>query len=76
MQATENDVRKLYEPFGEIEEVDLLKRPDGKLVGCAFVQFKRVEDASKAIFNTNKKELLGKSFFCNNEESFARLDIS
>ncbi|XP_043267883.1 RNA-binding protein 28 [Venturia canescens] len=59
-KATENDVRRLYEPFGEIEQIDLLKRPDGKLVGCGFVQFKRVEDASKAIFNTNKKELLGR----------------
>lgn len=61
MQATEADIRKLYEPFGQIEEIDLLRRPDGKLVGCGFVQFKRVEDASKAIFNTNKKELLGKT---------------
>jgi len=28
-------------------------------MGCGFIRFKRVEDASKAIFNTNKKELLG-----------------
>jgi len=35
-----------------------LKRPDGNPVGC-FIDFKRVEDASKAIFNTNKKEFLG-----------------
>ena len=59
-QVTEADVRQLYEPFGEIEEINLLRRPDGKPVGCGFVQFKRVVDASKAIFNTNKKEFLGK----------------
>lgn len=52
-------MRKFYKPFGEIEEINLLKHPDGKLVGCGFVQFKRVEDASKAIFNTNKKEFFG-----------------
>lgn len=58
-QATEKDVKRLYEPFGEIREVNLLKRPDGNPVGCGFICFKRVEDASKAIFNTNKKEFLG-----------------
>lgn len=59
-QVTEADVKRLYEPFGEIEEINLLRRPDGKPVGCGFVQFKRVTDASKAIFQTNKKEFLGK----------------
>jgi len=52
-------VRRFYEPFGEIREINLLKRPDGNPVGCGFICFKRVEDASKAIFNTNKKEFLG-----------------
>lgn len=52
-------MRKFYTPFGEIKEINLLKRPNGKLVGCGFIQFKRMEDASKAIFNTNKKEFLG-----------------
>ncbi|XP_057329594.1 RNA-binding protein 28 [Microplitis mediator] len=59
-KATEEDIRRLYEPFGQIEQIELLKRPDGKLVGCGFVQFKRLEDASKAIFKTNKQEFLGR----------------
>ncbi|XP_043472626.1 RNA-binding protein 28-like isoform X2 [Leptopilina heterotoma] len=59
-KITEGDVRRLYEPFGEIEEINLLRRPDGKPVGCGFVQFKRVTDASKAIFQTNKQEVLGR----------------
>lgn len=58
-QVTEDDIRNLYTPYGPIEQIDLLKRPDGKPVGCGFVQFKRIEDASKAIFNTNKQEFLG-----------------
>ncbi|KAK0099071.1 hypothetical protein PV326_008385 [Microctonus aethiopoides] len=59
-KVTEDDIRNLYAPYGPIEQIDLLKRPDGKPVGCGFVQFKRIEDASKAIFNTNKQEFLGR----------------
>ncbi|XP_076302436.1 LOW QUALITY PROTEIN: RNA-binding protein 28-like [Lasioglossum baleicum] len=60
-KATEVDVRKLYEPFGEILEINFPKRPNGTPVGCCFIQFNHLEDASKAIFNTNKKEFLGNS---------------
>ncbi|KAG5321548.1 RBM28 protein, partial [Acromyrmex heyeri] len=63
-KATEEDIRRFYEPFGEIKEINFLKRPDGNLVGC-FIDFKRVEDASKAIFNTNKKEFLGRNISTN-----------
>lgn len=63
-KATEEDVKRFYAPFGEIREINLLKRPDGNLVGCGFVHFKHVEDASKAIFNTNKKEFLGRNINC------------
>ncbi|XP_063993576.1 RNA-binding protein 28-like [Diachasmimorpha longicaudata] len=59
-EVTEDDVRKLYEPFGQIEQIDLLRRPDGKPVGCGFIQFKRIEDASRAIFKTNKTEFLSR----------------
>ncbi|XP_076619291.1 RNA-binding protein 28 [Colletes latitarsis] len=59
-KATENDIRKFYEPFGQIEEINVLKREDGSLVGCCFIQFKKLEDASKAIFNTHKKEFHGR----------------
>ncbi|XP_018051317.1 PREDICTED: RNA-binding protein 28 isoform X2 [Atta colombica] len=63
-KATEEDVRRFYEPFGEIKEINFLKRPDGNPMGC-FIDFKRVEDASKAIFNTNKKEFLGRNINSN-----------
>lgn len=52
-------MRRFYEPYGEIKEINLLKRSDGNPMGCGFIHFKRVEEASKAIFNTNKKEFLG-----------------
>lgn len=60
-KATEEDIRRLYEPFGTIEEINLLRHPDGKLVGCGFIQFQRPQDAARAIFNTNKKEFLGRA---------------
>nr|XP_033343102.1 RNA-binding protein 28 [Megalopta genalis]XP_033343103.1 RNA-binding protein 28 [Megalopta genalis]XP_033343104.1 RNA-binding protein 28 [Megalopta genalis]XP_033343105.1 RNA-binding protein 28 [Megalopta genalis] len=59
-KATTEDIKTLYEPFGQIEEINFPKRADGSPVGCCFVQFKQLKDASKAIFNTNKKEFLGR----------------
>ncbi|XP_076179662.1 RNA-binding protein 28 [Ptiloglossa arizonensis] len=59
-KATVDHVKEFYEPFGPIEDINFPKRADGSPVGCCFVQFKRLEDASKAIFNTNKKEFHGR----------------
>ncbi|XP_076646791.1 RNA-binding protein 28 isoform X2 [Halictus rubicundus] len=59
-KATPEDIKRLYEPFGQIEDINFPKRADGSPVGCCFVQFKQLGDASKAIFNTNKKEFLGR----------------
>ncbi|KYN22776.1 PREDICTED: RNA-binding protein 28 [Trachymyrmex cornetzi] len=72
-KATEEDVRRFYEPFGEIKEINFMKRPDGNPVGC-FIDFKRVEDASKAIFNTNKKEFLGRNI--NSSWAISKLKFS
>ena len=59
-KATANDITKFFEPFGHIEEVHFPKRPDGSPVGCCFIEYKQLTDASKAIFNTNKKEFQGR----------------
>ena len=59
-KATANDVMKFYEPFGHIEDINFPKRPDGSPVGCCFIEYKQLTDASKAIFNTNKKEFQGR----------------
>lgn len=42
-------------------EVCILKRPDGKLVGCAFIQFENVQEATEAVKNSNNKELMGRA---------------
>ncbi|XP_045504703.1 RNA-binding protein 28-like [Colias croceus] len=59
-KATEETLKEHFEPYGTIQEVKLLKKPDGKLVGCAFVHFKNVPMAKKALLNTNMKPFLGR----------------
>lgn len=62
--TTEDNLREYYEKFGDIVDVDLLKRPNGQLVGCAFIQFKLVQNAAKARFHTNGKEFIGRVIEC------------
>ncbi|XP_045520454.1 RNA-binding protein 28 [Pieris brassicae] len=59
-KATEESLKEHFESYGQILEVKLLKKPDGKLVGCAFVHFKNVPMAKKALLNTNMKPFLGR----------------
>uniref|UniRef100_A0A182XJV2 RRM domain-containing protein n=1 Tax=Anopheles quadriannulatus TaxID=34691 RepID=A0A182XJV2_ANOQN len=48
-KVTEKKLRKEFERFGKLEEVNILKREDGKMVGCAFLQFSQREESDKAI---------------------------
>uniref|UniRef100_A0A182Q277 RRM domain-containing protein n=1 Tax=Anopheles farauti TaxID=69004 RepID=A0A182Q277_9DIPT len=48
-KITEEKLRKEFERFGTIEDVNLLKRPDGKLVGCAFLQYSQKEESDQAV---------------------------
>lgn len=59
-KVTEDALREHFEKFGEILNVDILKKPDGKFVGCGFIQFKAVQKAAKARHYTNGKEFLGR----------------
>ncbi|XP_041969805.1 RNA-binding protein 28 [Aricia agestis] len=59
-KANEELLTKHFEPYGQLLEVKLLKKPDGKLVGCAFVHYKNVPMANEAIVNTNMKPFLGR----------------
>ena len=57
----EEQLKKDFEKHGEITEMNLLKKPDGKLVGCCFIQFKEYKDACQAIQDLNGKKMLGRA---------------
>lgn len=59
-QAYENDVRELFEPFGNIENVKLLTRDDGKSKGIAFVKFSKKASFNKAL-ELNGTEQFGRN---------------
>ncbi|KAM8780843.1 CUGBP Elav-like family member 6 isoform 2-T2 [Rhynchonycteris naso] len=48
-QHCEEDVRRLFQPFGHIEECTVLRSPDGTSKGCAFVKFGSQGEAQAAI---------------------------
>ncbi|XP_029437106.1 CUGBP Elav-like family member 3 isoform X2 [Rhinatrema bivittatum] len=48
-QQTDEDVRKMFEAFGTIDECTVLRGPDGASKGCAFVKFQTHAEAQAAI---------------------------
>ncbi|XP_056586942.1 CUGBP Elav-like family member 4 isoform X11 [Triplophysa dalaica] len=48
-QQCEDDVRRLFESFGCIEECTILRGPDGNSKGCAFVKYSTHAEAQAAI---------------------------
>jgi len=56
----EDDLKQIFAPFGEIEFIDLHKEPDGRSKGFAFVQFRRPDEAKKALTKINGLTLAGR----------------
>ncbi|KAM6995207.1 CUGBP Elav-like family member 3 isoform 3-T6 [Tautogolabrus adspersus] len=48
-QQSDEDVRRLFEPFGSIDECTVLRGPDGTSKGCAFVKYQGHSEAQAAI---------------------------
>lgn len=57
-KVTEEQLKTEFEKFGELSEVNILKKPDGKLVGCAFLQYSNYNDSVDAIKSMNGKDFL------------------
>nr|XP_056702652.1 RNA-binding protein 28 [Euleptes europaea] len=56
-KCTEEDLKAAFAPFGTVLEMSLPKKPDGKMRGFAFVQFRNVLEAGKALKGMNMKEI-------------------
>ena len=39
--------------------MNILKKADGRMVGCAFVEFKKVTEATNALKHLNASQMLG-----------------
>lgn len=59
-KSNEENLGKELSKYGEITDLKILKKPDGKLVGCAFVQFQDYASSLKAIKGLNGKDLLNR----------------
>ncbi|KIY50466.1 splicing factor, CC1-like protein [Fistulina hepatica ATCC 64428] len=63
---TESDIKQVFEPFGELEFVDLHRDPmTGRSKGYAFVQYKSSEDAKMALEQMDGFELAGRQLKVN-----------
>ncbi|CAD7700816.1 unnamed protein product [Ostreobium quekettii] len=56
---SESDLRKIFEPFGELDFIQLAKDGSGNSQGYGFVQFKLMSDATKAMQQLNGLEIGG-----------------
>ncbi len=60
-QMTEDDLRKAFEEFGQVESVNIIKdKFSGESSGFGFVLMPSNEEALKAIEEMNEKELMGR----------------
>ncbi|KAF8525155.1 hypothetical protein BU17DRAFT_74541 [Hysterangium stoloniferum] len=59
---TESDIKQVFEPFGELDFVDLHRDPmTGRSKGFCFIQYKRPEDARMALEQMEGFELAGRT---------------
>ena len=56
----EDDVRSVFEPFGELDNVHLGTDDEGRSRGHAFIKYKRIEDAKMAAEQMNNFYLAGR----------------
>ncbi|XP_070550742.1 RNA-binding protein 28-like isoform X1 [Ptychodera flava] len=59
-KCSEEDLKEVFSEFGQISEVSIPKKSDGKMFGFGFVQFSNVIEATKAVKKVNMKEIKGR----------------
>jgi cold-inducible RNA-binding protein len=65
-QTTEEELRELFEPFGQVTRVHIAKdRDTGRARGFAFVEMANDEEAAKAISALDGKEVGGRNLKVN-----------
>jgi RNA recognition motif-containing protein len=65
-EATEEDVRLAFEPFGQVESATIIKdKYSGRSKGFGFVEMPSKDEAQSAIDGLNDTELKGKALNVN-----------
>lgn len=65
-QATEDDIRKAFEEFGQVQTVSIIKdKFSGESKGFGFVEMPSKDEAQKAIEGMNGKDLMGRALNVN-----------
>ncbi|RXM30482.1 RNA-binding protein 28 [Acipenser ruthenus] len=59
-KCSEDDLKQEFSKYGAVLEVQIPLKEDGKMRGFAFIQFKNVLEAGKALSAMNLKEIKGK----------------
>jgi len=60
-KADEDTLQNLFSKHGQVVDVNILKKADGRMVGCAFVEFKKVTEATNALKDLNSSQMLGRT---------------
>ncbi|XP_046858793.1 polyadenylate-binding protein 4-like [Xenia sp. Carnegie-2017] len=61
---SDEDMKNLFEKFGEIQSMKVMRTEDGKSRGFGFVSYAEPEHASKAVEEINDKEVNGRILYC------------
>ncbi|XP_019097026.1 PREDICTED: RNA-binding protein 39 [Camelina sativa] len=61
INMSEDDLRKVFEPFGSVELVQVPRDETGLCKGFGFVQFARLEDARNALNLNGQLEIVGRA---------------
>ncbi|XP_058458794.1 RNA-binding protein 28 [Malaya genurostris] len=59
-KLTQKKLRDEFEQYGVLKDINILKRTDGKLVGCVFLQYEHPDQSERAIKMLNGKMVMGR----------------